>query len=248
MENNMHTKNPSIKLNVLAKNTDNAGQIVKVTDGRVYIGVMVKNYATTQEATEAVRELQQAHIPVSVGLGAGDPKMWSRVAEVAVQTGPEHVNQIFPAVGYTLGALRASGSPGTIVNALVTPSGTPGRVFITTGPKSRQYQESISCDAAAAMLAEIQVHSVKLYPISGVERLDEVAEMVKAAVRQGITVFEPTGGIDTRSIRRIVEVCVDHGAETIIPHIYTSIIDPQTGLTRIDAIEELMECLPSWGV
>lgn len=243
----MPTQNPVVKLNVLAKDVANAAAISAAAGGRIYIGVMVKHFATNEEAVARIRELQRANIPVSVGLGGGDPAMWSRVVDVAVQTRPEHVNQVFPAAGYTLGGLRVAGSPHILVNALVTPSGTPGRVWVTTGPRSSAYREQLSCDAAAAMLAELGVHSVKLYPIEGTERLDEVSEMVKAAVRQGIVIFEPTGGIDAHSIGQVVEVCAEHGAQTIVPHIYTSIIDPDTGLTRIADIEELIEALPSWG-
>ncbi|MDO3409779.1 KDGP aldolase [Saccharibacillus sp. CPCC 101409] len=242
----MSIQHPIVKLNVLARDAANAAEVSAAAGGRVYIGVMVKHFATNDEAAGRVRELQQAGIPVSVGLGGGDPAMWSRVVDVAAQTRPEHVNQVFPAAGYTLGALRAAGSGHTLVNALVTPSGTPGRVRIATGPQSGAYREDLTCDAAAAMLAELGVHSVKLYPIDGTDRLDEVAEMVKASVRQGIALFEPTGGIDARSIGRIVEVCAEHGAQTIVPHIYTSIIDPATGLTRISDIEELIAALPAW--
>jgi 2-dehydro-3-deoxy-phosphogluconate aldolase len=239
----MSMQKPTIKLNVLAKNVENAKQIVELTNGNVYIGVMVKNFKSVEAAVTTVKEYQSAQIPVSVGLGAGDPSMWKMVVDVAMQTKPVHVNQVFPAAGYTLGSLRALGSDHTILNALITPSGIPGKVFITTGPQSGKYKEPISCDAAAAMLAELNVLSVKFYPISGTERLDEVAEMVKAAVRHQIKIFEPTGGIDIHTIQKIVEVCVENGAETVIPHIYTSIIDAQTGLTRLEDVQALMRSI-----
>ncbi|GAA4832643.1 2-dehydro-3-deoxy-phosphogluconate aldolase [Paenibacillus vulneris] len=231
--------NPKIQLNVLAKDADNAKQIVEAAQGNVYVGLMVKNFATVEAAVAAVHEFQQAGVPVSVGLGAGDPAMWNKVADVAVQTKPAHVNQVFPAAGYTLGALKSAGSTHSIVNALITPSGTPGQVIITTGPQSEALKATVSCDAAAAMLAEIGVHSVKFYPIGGTDHLDEVAAMVKAAVKYGIRIFEPTGGIDLRTIGQVIEVCAANGAEHIIPHVYTSIIDKATGLTRIEDVREL---------
>jgi 2-dehydro-3-deoxy-phosphogluconate aldolase len=228
---------------VLAKDLDNAQRILEAAGGQVYIGLMVKNFATVEAAVAAVEQLQAAQIPVSVGLGAGDPAMWRKVADVAVRTKPAHVNQVFPAAGYTLGALRSAGSEHTVVNALIAPSGVPGKVRITTGPQSERYAETVSCEAAAAMLAELGVPSVKFYPIAGTERLDEVAEMVKAAVKHGIRMFEPTGGIDTVTIRRIVEVCADNGAEFIVPHVYTSIIDKESGRTRLKDIRELLRCI-----
>jgi len=231
--------NPKIQLNVLAKDADNAKHIVEAAKGNVYVGLMVKNFASVEAAVATVHEFQQADVPVSVGLGAADPTMWEKVVQVAVQTKPAHVNQVFPAAGYTLGALQSVGSGHSIVNAVITPSGTPGRVIITTGPQSESLKETVSCDAAAAMLAEIGVHSVKFYPIGGTAHLDEVAAMVKAAAKHQIKIFEPTGGIDIHTIGKIIEVCAENGAEQIIPHVYTSIIDKATGLTRIEDVKGL---------
>ncbi|WP_411503937.1 KDGP aldolase [Brevibacillus centrosporus] len=234
----MRTTN--IRLNVLAKDVENAMQINTLAKGRVLIGVMVKGFATVEAAVRAVQQYQQEGIPVSVGLGAGDPAQWKKVAQVAIQTRPDHVNQIFPAAGYTLGALQAIGNSHTLVNALITPSNQAGKVQVTTGPVSEKVGEVLSCEAAAAMLAEIGVHSVKFYPVNGMEKLDEIKAMARAAVRFGIPVFEPTGGIDATSIRPIVEVCLEAGVQQVIPHIYTSIVDKTTGLTRLEQVEELL--------
>lgn len=230
-------------LNVLAANLDNARRIAEVSEGSVLVGVIVKDFPTTEEAIEAVRSYQAAGVKVSVGLGNGDARAWEKVYEVALATGPDHVNQVFPAAGYTLGGLRAKGFRDTIVNALVRPSGTPGQVIVFTGPKSEAYAETVSCDAAATLLADIGISSVKFFPIQGASRLDEIAEMVKACVRHGITTFEPTGGIDLDSFDKVVEVCVASGAEHVIPHVYSSIIDKATGNTRIEDVRELLRRL-----
>lgn len=239
-------RKPIVGLNVLAKDVDNAVQIAEAAQGNVMIGVMVKSFATVEAAVERVKALQAAGVTVSVGLGAGDPTQWEKVVGVAVRTKPPHVNQVFPAAGYTLGALKQAGSPDTLVNALIQPSGEPGKVIVTTGAASRGYAEALSCDAAAALLADVGVPSVKLFPIEGTKRLDEVAAMVKAAVARGITMFEPTGGIDAETVARVVEVCADYGAERIVPHVYTSIVDPATGLTRVDEVRRLLDRLAAW--
>lgn len=235
---------PQVRFNLLAKNTANARQIWEATHGQVLIGVMVKNYPSLQAAARAVEEFQQAGLAVSVGLGAGDPAQWDKVVQVSVLTRPDHVNQVFPAAGYTLAALQQAGSRHTLVNALIAPSGTPGKVIISTGPRSQDFRETVSCDAAAAMLQEIGVQSVKFYPVEGAARLDEVAAMVKAAVRQGMKIFEPTGGIDLASLPQVVAVCAENGAELIIPHVYSSIVDGKTGLTRLSDVEALVRALP----
>lgn len=234
------TNRPVIKLNVLAKDINNAQEITKAANGQVYIGLMVKNFASVDEAVQVVNEYQAAGIHVSVGLGAGDPAQWRKVADVAAKTKPAHVNQVFPAAGYTIGVLEGVGSTHTLVNALVTPSGIPGKVSVLTGPLSQAYKEYISCDAAATLLKEIGIPSVKFYPIGGDKHLDEVAAMVKAAVKQGITTFEPTGGIDAHSVFKVVETCVANGARTIIPHIYTAFADKTTGLTNAADVAALL--------
>ncbi|VBB07189.1 2-dehydro-3-deoxy-phosphogluconate aldolase [Lucifera butyrica] len=232
-----------ICLNVLAKDLENAKQITEATKGNVYIGIMVKNFADVEAAVTQVNSYQEAGIPVSVGLGAGDPKEWRRVIDVAVKTKPVHVNQIFPAAGYTLGALERAGSSRTLVNALVAPAGSPGKVSILTGPLSKEYKDVISCEAAAALMQEIGVKSVKFYPIEGCKRLDEVAAMVKAAVKYGITIFEPTGGIDAKSVFPVVKTCLENGVQFVIPHIYTAFVDKETRVTNAEAVAALTNAL-----
>lgn len=221
-----------IKLNVLAKDLVNAKAITKATGGNVFVGVMVKNYPTLEMAIQTVKAYKEAGVPVSVGLGAGDPNQWKKVIEVSVQTKPPHINQVFPAAGYTIGAMEHVGGSDCLVNALISPSGTPGLVSVLTGPKSQDFKENISCEAAIALLNDSGVKSVKFYPIDGDKRLDELAAIVKAAVAGGITMIEPTGGIDAKSVYPVVKTCLAEGAEIIIPHIYTGFVDKETGETN----------------
>lgn len=232
-----------IRLNVLAKDIENAKQITEATKGAVYVGLMVKNFASTEEAITTVNDYQANGIPVSVGLGAGDPAQWKKVACVAAQTKPEHVNQVFPAAGYTLGVLASTGSMHTLVNAMVAPTGSPRKVSILTGPLSKSYNEVISCEAAAALMAEVGVKSIKFYPIQGDQRLDELAAMVKAAVSFGITTFEPTGGINTKTVFPVVKACIENGVKLVIPHIYTAFVNPQTGITNAEEVAALTKDL-----
>ncbi|GIN62609.1 4-hydroxy-2-ketovalerate aldolase [Robertmurraya siralis] len=226
--------------NVLAKDVDNAKELADLAGDRVLIGIMVKNYPSVEAAIEQVELYKDNKIPVSVGLGAGDPAMWKMVADVSAKTMPNHVNQVFPAAGYTLGRIHELGAVNTLVNALIEPSGSPGEVYISTGPSSSRFKEKVSCEMAATMLAELGVDSVKFYPIDGDRRLDEVAAMVKAAVNAGLAIFEPTGGIDVENVQRIVQTCLDHGAETVIPHLYTSLIDQETGKTEVEKMKQLL--------
>lgn len=224
--------------NVLAKDLDNAKELYEAAGDRVLVGVMVKQFPTSKAAIEQVKSYQAAGVHVSVGLGAGDPAMWKRVAEVAKETLPPHVNQVFPASGYTLGYLNHEN---TLINALVEPSGEVGQVYITTGPKSKQFKEKISCEAAATLLAEIGLKSVKFYPIKGDSKIDEVAAMVKAAVKYGITTFEPTGGLTVDNVHKVVQVCMDQGAKRVIPHLYTSLVNKESGKTEVEKLKTLIQ-------
>lgn len=233
-----------IRLNVLAKTLENAQQIHELTEGRALIGVMVRDFATDEEAIKRVSSYQEAGVPVSVGLGNGDANQWKKVVRVALETKPAHVNQVFPAAGYTLGALKQVNSAHTLVNALIRPSGEVGKVIISTGAESEKDLGVVSTDVAASMLADIGVPSIKFFPIKGNRCLDEVAAMVRSGAKYGLDVFEPTGGIDVSTIGEVVDVCLKNGAKEVIPHVYTSIVDRETGLTKLEDVKELLANLP----
>ncbi|WP_040206970.1 KDGP aldolase [Neobacillus jeddahensis] len=226
--------------NCLAKDVDNAKELINVGGDRVLIGLMVKSFPDVDSAIEEVKRYKENNIPVSVGLGAADPVQWRKVADVSAQTIPNHINQVYPASAYTLGRMEELGATDTIVNAVIEPTGTPGKVMISTGPDSSKFKETVSCELAATMLAEMGVHSIKFYPIDGDKRLDEVAAMAKAAAAVGIKYFEPTGGISLENVEAIVKTCLDSGSEVVIPHLYTSLIDKETGKTRPEYIEQLL--------
>ncbi|MGL4818745.1 MAG: KDGP aldolase [Bacilli bacterium] len=229
-----------VQFNVLAKNVDNAKALMSVGEDRIYVGLMVKSFPTEEAAIQQSRAYIEAGVRLSVGLGAADPTMWQKVANVSAEVKPPHVNQVFPAAAYTLGRLQGIGATDVIVNAVIEPTGTPGEVYIGTGPSSQQYRERVSCTFAATMLREVGVHSVKFYPIDGTKRLDELAAMVRAASDAGIKVFEPTGGIDMDNVHEIVSVCLANGAECVIPHLYTSLVDRESGETLPTYIEQLV--------
>lgn len=228
-----------IYYNVLARDVENAIEISRFAPERTLVGVMVKQFYTNEEASKRIEQLKANGVLASVGLGAGDPAMWKRVADVAVKTCPFHINQVYPAAGYTMGRLEQVHKGEYIVNSLLEPSGEPGMVYISTGAESRKKKEPVSVEMAARMLSDIGLPSVKFYPIGGLKRLDEVKVMVRAAAEQGITVFEPTGSISLDNVKEIVQACIDGGAQTVIPHLYTSLVDKETGLTRPEDLQTL---------
>lgn len=230
-----------VVFNVLAKDLENAKEISQFDPKRVLVGVMVKNFATNEEAVERVKSYMENGVLTSVGLGAGDPAMWQRVADVSAICKPDHINQVFPAAGYTKGRMENVHNGDFIINSLLEPADKPGMVYVTTGEMSQNKKEAVSCEAAAKLMADIGLPSVKFYPIEGLKKLDHVREMVRAAVKEGIKIFEPTGGIDMDNVYEIVKVCIEEGAETVIPHLYTSLVDKETKKTKPEYLKELLE-------
>ena len=64
--------------------------------------------------------------------------------------------------------------------------------------------------------------------------------MAKACAAEGFN-LEPTGGIDLDNYEAILQIALDAGVKQVIPHVYSSIIDKATGLTRPEDVAKLWE-------
>ncbi|MBZ2175998.1 KDGP aldolase [Schnuerera sp. xch1] len=229
-----------VAINLLAKNIDNAKDILEVLDGNGVIGILSKKFNNIDEGVKYVKEFQKYIPTISIGLGAGDPNQWKKAAVIAAETDPGHVNQVFATAGYTVGLLKGKGCKNTLVNALISPTGTVGMAKISTGSFSAQKEAAIvDIDTALCMLKDFGINSLKFFNIRGAKHLDELREAAKACVRIGIPVIEPTGGITTENIYDVVKVCIDAGCQKVIPHVYSSAIDKETGLTDINVVKQL---------
>jgi 2-dehydro-3-deoxy-phosphogluconate aldolase len=228
-----------LAVNVLAAGPENAAAVVRQAGQSVLVGMITKGL-TYDQAVARVDACQALGVPVSVGLGAGDPSVWRLAANVARATKAAHVNQVFPTAAVTAGLLEGSG---TVVNALISPSGTPGRVIISAGPLSHKAAEPaiVSVDTAAAMLAEAGIPSVKFFPLNGA--WGELKSMATAAARAGIPIFEPTGGIDASNLAEAAAICLEAGCPVVIPHVYSAVVDKATGETIPSKVVELVEML-----
>lgn len=241
----MSIKNRFLKdtlcLNVLASEVDNAKEIFETTKGHVLVGMLSKNYESVEAAATAMAAVaSEIDNALSVGLGAGDPKQWHMVAEIAALIQPQHVNQVAPAVGYTRGRLNQNE---TIVNALLSPSGTVGLVNIATGPKSSQLKPVlVPIEAAIVMLKEMGASSVKFYPMKGLETRDEYQAVCEACGKLDFMI-EPTGGLDLDNFEKILRIALEAKVPGIIAHVYSSIIDKETGRTKKADVEKLYEIM-----
>lgn len=225
-------------LNVLAGSRANASAIYEAAEGHVLVGVLSKNYPDVASAVADMREYAMLiDNALSVGLGAGDPNQSAMVSEISRQVQPQHVNQVFTGVGTSRALL---GQSDTVVNGLVSPTGTPGKVKISTGPLSSKTPDGIvDVETAIALLKDMGGSSIKYFPMGGLKSRAEFQAVAEACARHDFW-LEPTGGIDLENYGEILQIALDAGVSKIIPHIYSSIIDKVSGDTRPDDVRTLL--------
>ncbi|WP_315305327.1 KDGP aldolase family protein [Enterococcus devriesei] len=228
-------------LNVLANSVGNARECYQAAEGHVVLGVLSKNYATDEAAIEDMKNYQTVtENALSVGLGAGDPNQSQMVSRISAVLQPQHVNQVFTGVGTSRALL---GQAETVVNGLVSPSGRVGYVNIATGPLSSQAPEAvIPIETAIKLLQDMGGTSVKYFPMKGLAHKEEYQAVAEACAKYDFA-LEPTGGIDLDNFKEIVQIAVDAGVKKIIPHVYSSIIDPKTNDTRPKDVKALLEMI-----
>lgn len=99
----------------------------------------------------------------------------------------------------------------------------------------------VSCEAAVRMMQDMGAHAAKFFPMGGEKSLPELYALATTAARHGMTLIEPTGGISLDNFGIILQTCLEAGVPRVMPHVYSSIIDPQTGNTRPEDVIRLME-------
>ncbi|MEX6427157.1 2-dehydro-3-deoxy-phosphogluconate aldolase [Providencia manganoxydans] len=226
-------------LNVLAGSHQNAKDIYQAAETYVVVGVLSKNYPDLDSAIADMRiYAQETDNVLSVGLGAGDPNQSTMVSLISKEIQPQHVNQVFTGAPISRALL---GQDETFVNALVSPSGTVGMVKISTGPLSSQSPEGIvPVETAIMMLKDMGASSIKFFNMKGLTYIEEYKAVAQACAKYDFS-LEPTGGIDLENFPQILQIALDAGVKKIIPHIYSSIIDKESGDTRPDDVRKLLE-------
>jgi 2-dehydro-3-deoxy-phosphogluconate aldolase len=248
MELRSHILSHRWTLNIPVKDADNAREISEKVSSPVIASIVLKDYADLPAAVREVRNmLSLGGLFTSLALGDGDPRQWSRVVEVARETHPHHVNQLYPTAGYAVGALRASGAGHTVVNALIEPTGRPGWVCISTGPFSADGEKAVvPAGTAVRLLKDAGIESVKFYPMHGLKALDEFCAVVNLASEEGIVLIEPSGGIDASNVSEIVKAGLraGKGKVHIAPHVYGAVRskeDKSTVVGRVLEIQRVVE-------
>ncbi|MFV0380951.1 MAG: 2-dehydro-3-deoxy-phosphogluconate aldolase [Breznakia sp.] len=230
-----------ICLNFLAGSHANAIECYKVVEKHAIIGVLSANYPDVESAVlDMQKYYKELEGNLSVGLGGGNPAQWEAVCNISKQIKANHFNQIFSAVGYNRACVDNKISH---INSLVSPSGKPGYVKISTGPLSKGCEPAvIPVDTAIAMIKEMGGNSIKFFPMNGLSCKEELITVAQACARNDFT-LEPTGGIDLNNFEDIMKIILDAGVSKIIPHVYSSIIDKESGCTRVEDVKKLYDII-----
>lgn len=238
----IHYYKDKVCLNVLAGSLQNAIEIYEAAEKYVIVGVLSANYPDTASAVKDMLKYNEAlEGNLSVGLGGGNPAQWKAVGDIAKEVKANHFNQIFSAVGYTRATV---GNDTAHINSLVSPTGKPGMVKISTGPISKDAAEPaiVPVATAIAMIKEMGGNSLKFFPMGGLKCKDELIAVAKACAENNF-ILEPTGGIDLDNFKEIVEIILSAGVKKTIPHVYSSIIDKESGCTRIEDVKKLLSII-----
>ena len=229
-----------VVLNVLGGSVENARACYEAGEGHVAVGVLTADYPSVEAYIEAAGPYMDAlEGNLSVGLGGGNPAQWRAVAEVAKEVKANHFNQAFCAVSAT----RANvGNDECHINAMVGPSGIPGMVKVSTGPLSKDAKAPalVPADTLIMIVKEMGGNSLKFFPMGGLKVKDELRAVAEACAAQDF-ILEPTCGIDLGNFEEILRIILDAGVKKIIPHVYSSIIDKETGCTRTEDVKALLD-------
>src|SRR5690606_30259923 len=147
----------------------------------------------------------------------------------------------FPSVGATRANLDGKDS---WINSLVSPTGQVGYVNISTGPISAAQSEQaiVPIKTAIALVQDMGGNALKYFPMKGLSTEDEFRAVAEACGDAGFA-LEPTGGIDKENFEAILRIALEANVPQIIPHVYSSIIDKESGDTKVEDVKELLETI-----
>lgn len=239
-----HFYKDRVSLNVLANHPENAKAVFEAGEGHVLIGVLSKDYPTVAEAVQAMKAFgQEIDDAVSIGLGGGDNRQAAVVTEIAKHYSGSHINQVFPAVGATRANL---GENCSWINALVSPSGRVGYVNISTGPISSKSKELgiVPIETAINLIKDMGGNAVKYFPMKGLSTEEEYKAVAQACGEAEFG-LEPTGGLALDNFEKILDIALEAGVPRVIPHVYSSIIDKDTGETSVADVARLFTIIKS---
>lgn len=228
----LNKMNDFLLFNFLAKDKQNAKEIIDAGEGFVVPGIVSSDFARIEDGIRKVIELKEVATVVSIGLGDnGNPVNWDKVLHIAEGSNPGHINQPFEKSSYTRGYLKAKGLD-QIVNGLVSPAGKIGYV------KLSGFEMKVEDLVDLALVMGIE--SIKFMPLKGAVHLEELVYLCEVAAEEGIVSIEPAGGISADNIVEIVSAVRETGIPVFMPHIFGSTIDKETGRTIPEEVAKIV--------
>ena len=112
------------------------------------------------------------------------------------------------------------------------------------GPISAAQTEKaiVPIKTAIALIRDMGGNSLKYFPMNGLTYEDEFRAVARACGEEDFA-LEPTGGIDKSNINRILHIVLEPNVPKVIPHVYSSIIDKETGETNIDDVRDIYKMI-----
>jgi 2-dehydro-3-deoxy-phosphogluconate aldolase len=230
---NLTKLNDFLLFNFLAKDKQNALEIIEAGQGYIVPGIVSSDFENIQDGIKKVEELKEVAPIVSIGLGDnGNPANWDKVLEIAAGSNPGHINQPFEKSSFSHGYLQAKGID-QMVNGLVAPTGRVGYIKVSG--------LEVKVEDLVELAIGMGINSIKFMPLKGTVHLEELAYLCKVAAEKGITSVEPAGGISSENIVEIVNAVKNTGLSLFMPHIFGSSIDKETGRTIPEEVAKIVQ-------
>ena len=234
---------------VPAKDAENAAEVAPALGGAGLVALIAKKFPDAQSLAEEVRRTRQRVGLVSIALGDADNTQSDKVIVAALEGQPVHVNLPYLRACYAKGILDGlQGGRGMVVNALVTSTADPELVSLSTqltADAGSTHEIHIPTREAALILKELHFETIKTQ--FGPHGLDLAWQegAARAACEAGLDLIEPSSRITFENIADVVCACLKGGVSYVMPHIFTALIDKETGATRPEAVADLVALLKS---
>jgi len=238
-----------VLLLVPARDAGNAAEVMSTLDGAGLVALIAKTFADARVLAEEVRKAKQRVGLVSIALGDADNTQSDKVIAAALESRPAHINLPYLRACYAKGTFDGlQGDRGMVVNALVTSTAEPNLVSLSTetAPDADETHDiRIRTRDAALILKELHFETIKTqFGPNGLD-LGWPQSAAKAACEAGLDLIEPSSKITFENIADVVRACLKGGVSYVMPHIFTALIDKETGATRPEAVADLVALLKS---
>ncbi|HEY60311.1 MAG TPA: KDGP aldolase family protein [Anaerolineae bacterium] len=233
--------NSRILFLVPALNIDNAIKVNQALNGAGLVAVSANKYSSAESLAQEAKQMQDKLGVISIALGEADFSQAEKVIKAALLSKPDHINQPFELSGYAQGRLHQAGVKHTIINALVQEANREDQVIIKIGKKNAERIITLQIRDAMELISGWGIKSVKAQFTKKGVNFNWLANITRAAKEAGLELVEPSSGITEENINEVINTGLKCGCAFILPHVFSSLIDKSTGLTKPEAVSRMVE-------